>query len=338
MESRRKSTRGPNAGGIGGTRRKHGRHEGALGLLYISPWLFGLAVFTSIPILASLVLSLTTYDVLRPQLTRFVFLDNYRWVATNPNTLLAIFNTLKFAAVTIPLSIGLALGAALLVHHRLLAGRPLFRTLFFLPAQIPITASVLMWSAFLVGSGNQPLTWLQSTSASIGDGLSRIPIAGAFLASNWPSGWFTDATWAFPELILMSIWGIGNMTLIFLAGLQAVPTVLYDAAKVDGAGRWQTFRSVTLPMISPVMFYNLLLGVIAAAGYFTQAYLLGGSLGNPNKQLLLYNVNVYNVGWSIDQMGRACALAWVMFAFLIGIAAVMFRTSSRWVYYAGDDR
>jgi multiple sugar transport system permease protein len=136
----------------------------------------------------------------------------------------------------------------------------------------------------------------------------------------------------------MTIWGIGNMTLIFVAGLQGVPTVLYDAVRVDGAGRWQTFRTVTLPMISPMFLYNLILSIIAAAGYFTQAYVLGGSMGDPNKQLLLYNVNLYFWGWTNDAMGRACALAWIMFTVLIVIAAILFRTSSRWVYYAGNER
>ena len=318
--------------------RKRGRRDGVWGYFYISPWIIGLVVFTGIPIIASLALSLTTYDVLRPERMRFIFLDNYRWALADPDSLTSAFATIKFAVVTIPMTIGLALAAALLVNHRLLAGKRTFRTLFFMPAQIPITASVLMWTAAYAGSGGMPMSWLQSTSSSIGEALSRLPILGSFLAANWPSGWFADASWALPALMIMSIWGIGNMTLIFVAGLQAVPTVLYDAAKVDGAGRWQTFRSVTLPMISPVMFYNLILSIIAAAGYFTQAYLLGGPLGNPDKQLLLWNVNVYQWGWTNDAMGRACALAWIMFAVLIVVAAVLFRTSSRWVYYAGSER
>ena len=320
---------------------RHGkgrRHDGAWGYVYISPWVIGLLVFTGLPIVASLTLSLFSFDVLRPERIHFIFLANYQWALSDPNTLQSMFATLKFAIVTIPLTIGLALAVALLVNQRLLAGKRVFRTLFFMPAQIPITASVLMWTAAYAGSGGQPMNWLQSTSSIIGDALSKLPFVGSFLATNWPTGWFTDATWALPALMIMSIWGIGNMTLIFVAGLQAVPTVLYDAAKVDGAGRWQTLRNVTLPMISPVMFYNLLLAIIAAAGYFTQAYVLGGSLGDPNKQLLLYNVNVYLWGWTNDAMGRACALAWIMFAVLIVLAAVLFRTSSRWVYYAGSGR
>jgi ABC-type sugar transport system permease subunit len=295
-------------------------------------------IFTGIPIIASLVLSFFSYDILRPERARFVFLDNYRWALADPDTQWSFLITLKFAAVTIPLTIGAALATAVLVNHRLLAGKRVIKTLFFLPAQIPITASVLMWTAAYAGSGGMPMYWLRSTSASIGEALSRLPIVGPFMAANWPTGWFADAGWSLPALMIMGIWGIGNMTLIFVAGLQAVPTSLYDAAKVDGCGRWQAFRAVTLPMISPVMFYNLILAIIAAAGYFTQAYLLGGSSGDPNGQLLLYNVNVYQWGWTFDAMGRACALAWIMFGVLIVVAAVLFRTSSRWVYYAGSGR
>lgn len=195
-----------------------------------------------------------------------------------------------------------------------------------------------MWTAFYAGSGGMPMTWLRSTSSSIGDGLSKLPVVGSSLAASWPSGWFTDASWALPSLIIMTLWSVGNMTLIFIAGLQTVPTALYDAAKVDGAGRWQTFRTVTLPLISPVMFYNLILSIIATAGYFTQAYVLGGPLGEPDQQLLLYNVNLYQWGWTNDAMGRACALAWILFTVLIVLAAVLFRTSSRWVYYGGSER
>jgi multiple sugar transport system permease protein len=322
----------------GGGRPRTRRHDGAWGYFYISPWIIGLIIFTGVPIIASLLLSLTTYDVLRPERTRFILFANYQWALADPNTQASFFVTVKYALVTIPLTLALALAAALLVNHRLLVGKRAFKTLFFMPAQIPISASVLMWTAAYASSGGQPMAWLHSISSSIGDAFSRLPMVGSYLAANWPSGWFTDDSWALPSLMIMSIWGIGNMTLIFVAGLQSVPTSLYDAAKVDGAGRFQTFRAVTLPMISPVMFYNLLLSIIAAAGFFTQAYVMGGPLGDPNKQLLLYNVNLYQWGWTNDEMGRACALAWIMFLVLIVVAVSLFRTSSRWVYYAGSER
>ena len=139
------------------------------------------------------------------------------------------------------------------------------------------------------------------------------------------------------RVILMSVWGIGNMTLIFLAGLQAVPTRLYEAARADGAGAWRTFRHVTLPMISPMVFYNLILSVIGVAGYFTQAF-LWSSNSRGRGQTNVWNLNLYNIGWGNDSMGKACALAWILFVVVIAISVVLFWTAKHWVYYAGGER
>jgi len=313
------------------------RREATWGYIFISPWLLGLALFTAIPIAASFVLSLTDYDLLKPERIKFVFLNNYFWAASNADTTTAVLNTLKFAAFSIPLTILTALSIALLVNHKLLAGKRVFRTLFFIPVQIPVTASVFMWLGFLIGTQGVPLAWLQTNSMALGDFLSRLPVIG-LLAPVWPAGWFTDASWTMPALILLGLWSIGNMTVIFLAGLQSVPTELYEAAQVDGAGPLKTFRNVTLPMISPMLFYNLILSIIATAGYFTQAYVLGGPLGYPNEQILLYNVNLYNQAWNYNAMGRGCALAWILFAFVIAVAILLFKSARSWVYYAGADR
>jgi multiple sugar transport system permease protein len=245
------------------------------------------------------------------------------------------FLTLKFAAVSVPLTIGVALGIALLVNHRLLVGKRVFRTLFFLPVQIPVTASVFIWLGFVTGANRMPMAWLQSTSTSIAQTLSSLPVFST-LASVYPTGWFTDRSWTLPWLILMSVWSVGNMTLIFLAGLQAVPRVLYDAARADGAGAWRTFRHVTLPMISPMVFYSLILSIIGVAGYFTQAF-LWSSNSRGRGQVNVWNLNLYNIGWGNDSMGKACALAWILFVVVIAISVVVFWTARRWVYYAGGD-
>jgi multiple sugar transport system permease protein len=318
-------------------RTSRARREATWGYVFISPWVVGLLVFTAIPIVASLVLSMTNYDLLRPENTQFVFLDNFFWAANDPSTVTSAYNTVKFAVLTIPMGILTALVIALLVNHKLLAGKRVFRTLFFIPIQIPITASVFMWLGFIIGTQGVPLAWLQTTSMDIGTNLSGLPLIGS-LAGVWPTGWFSDPTWTMPLLILMGVWGVGNMALIFLAGLQNVPTELHEAARVDGAGPWRAFRNVTIPMISPMLFYNLLLSVIGTAGYFTQAYVLGGSTGAPNQQILLYNVNLYNVAWNYNSMGRGCALAWIMFAVVLAIAVLLFRTANSWVYYAGAER
>ncbi len=301
--------------------------EAVWGYMLISPWLIGLMVFTAIPIVASLLLSFTDYDILNPDKTHWVGLANYAWAAADPGTLDAAFTTLKFAAVTVPLTLGVALGIAILVNHRLLVGKRVFRTLFFLPVQIPVTASVFIWLGFIVTGRGIPMTWLHDAVWRVAETLSGLPVFST-LAAVYPTGWFTDPGWRLPWLILLNVWGIGNMTLIFLAGLQAVPTSLYDAAKADGAGPWRTLRHVTLPMISPMIFYNLILSIISVAGYFSQAYLLGFDL---------WNVNLYQVGWHENHMGRACALAWILFIVAIAISALLFWGARRWVYYAGGD-
>ena len=321
----RRSFRGPKAS----------VREAGWGFFLISPWLVGLVVFTAIPILASLLLSFTNYDLLHPEKIRWVGLNNYAWAASDATTVSSALLTIKFAVVSVPLTIAMALGIALLVNHRLLVGKRVFRTLFFLPVQIPVTASVFIWLGFVTGANRMPMAWLQSTSTSIAQTLSHLPVFST-LAAVYPTGWFTDKTWTLPWLILMSVWGIGNMTLIFLAGLQAVPTRLYEAARVDGAGAWRTFRHVTLPMISPMVFYNLILSVIGVAGYFTQAF-LWSSNSRGRGQTNVWNLNLYNIGWGNDSMGKACALAWILFLVVIAISVVLFWTARRWVYYAGGD-
>src|SRR5450759_3076972 len=307
--------------------------EAGWGFFLISPWIVGLLVFTAIPILASLLLSFTNYDILHPENLRWVGLSNYAWAASDPTTLSSAFLTIKFAVVSVPLTMGTALGIALLVNHRLLVGKRVFRTLFFLPVQIPVTASVFIWLGFVTGAHRMPIAWLQSTSTSIAQTLSSLPVFST-LATVYPTGWFTDRSWTLPWLILMSVWGIGNMTLIFLAGLQAVPTRLYEAARVDGAGAWRTFRHVTLPTISPMVFYNLVLSIIGVAGYFTQAS-LWRSNSRAGGQTDVWNLNIYTTGWTFNAMGRACALAWILFVVVIAISGVLFWTARRWVYYAG---
>jgi multiple sugar transport system permease protein len=228
--------------------------------------------------------------------------------------------TARFALMSVPLLICLALGLALLLNQKLLAGKPVFRTLFFMPVQIPLVASTIVWQGFLNGSTG----WL----AQILHGLGL------------PSpDWFSDPAWALQGLVLLGIWGVGNMMLIFLAGLQGVPTELYEAVKVDGGGAWARFRHVTLPMISPVLFYNILISIIGVSQYFTQAYVIDPlGRGNPGGSTFFYNMNLYKEGWTYNNMGYASALAWLMMVIVVVAALVLFRTSARWVFYAGGER
>jgi multiple sugar transport system permease protein len=300
------------------------RRETLLGLAFLSPWLVGLVVFVAMPIIASLALSFTNFNILHPEDLRFIGLDNYSrmWneLLSNGAVGQSLGVTARFTLMSVPLSIGLALGMALLLNQRLLVGKPIFRTLFFMPVLIPLVASTIVWQGFLNGQSG----WLALILRSVG-----LP------APNW----FYDPAWALPGLVLLGIWGVGNMMLIFLAGLQGVPTELYEAVKVDGGGAWARFRHVTLPMISPVLFYNILISIIGVSQYFTQAYVIDpGGNGLPGGSTFFYNMNLYKEGWTYNNMGYASALAWLMMLVVVVAALVLFRSSARWVFYAGGDR
>lgn len=287
------------------------------GLLFISPWIVGFLAFSAIPMVASLVLSLTDFDPRQADELRFIGLDNYLRMFSDPALIKASLVTLRFALIVVPLTMAFALGVALLVNHKLLAGRNVFRTLFYMPLQIPIVASTVVW----IGVLNVSTGWLNLGMQSVG-----LPAID----------WLNNPFWVHPALALMGLWGIGNMMLIFLAGLQSVPSELYDAAKVDGAGPWATFRRITLPMISPVIFYNLIIVLIATFQYFTQAYVITNGRGDPGGETLFFNLNLFREAFQFYNMGYASALAWVLFVVVLGLTLVLFRTAGRWVYEGGD--
>jgi multiple sugar transport system permease protein len=201
------------------------------------------------------------------------------------------------------------------VNSPRLLGRSAFRTLFYMPMQIPIVATTIIWQGVL----NLHTGWLNYALGAIGIG---------------GPDWLNSGFWVYPGLSLISLWGVGNMMLIALAGLQTVPTELYEAARIDGAGRWAQFRNVTLPMISPVLFYNLIIGLISTFQYFTQAYVLTNGRGDPDNATLFFNLNLYREGWRYYDMGYAATLAWLLFVVVLALTIVLFRTRSRWVYEA----
>jgi multiple sugar transport system permease protein len=219
----------------------------------------------------------------------------------------------------VPATLIVSLGIAMLVNSTLLRGRNVFRTIFYMPMQIPLVASTLIW----IGVLNASTGWLNY-------GLEAIGIEGP--------DWLNSVFWVYPSLTLMGLWGIGNMMLIFLAGLQGVPSELYDAAKVDGAGRWASFRNITLPMISTVIFYNLIITLIGTFQYFTQAYIISNGRGDPANATLFYNLNLYREAFVFFDMGYGSALAWLLFAIVLGLTILLFRTAKTWVYEAGGAR
>jgi multiple sugar transport system permease protein len=298
-------------------RRLRMDREARTGLLFVAPWIVGFVIFSALPMIASLVLSLTDFDPRRPDEIQFIGLGNYAQMLQDPILLESLQVTVRFALMVVPTTLAFALGVALLVNSPLLLGRNVFRTLFYVPMQIPIVASTIVW----VGVLNVSTGWLNKSLGVVG-------IAGP--------DWLNSAAWVHPALTIMGLWGIGNMMLIFLAGLQTVPTELYDAAQVDGAGRWASFRHVTLPLISPVIFYNLVIALIATFQYFTQAYIVSNGRGDPDRATLFFNLNLYREGFAFFHMGYASALAWLLFVIVLGLTIVLFRTAGSWVFQGGE--
>ena len=290
-----------------------GRRESLWGLAFISPWILGAMIFTLLPMGASFVISLTNFDPRYPDADRSVGIANYQRLLTDPLVLQSLGVTVKFALVMLPLTLGVSLGLAMLVNNPRLLGRSIFRTLFYMPMQIPIVATTLIWQGVL----NLHTGWLNKVLGVFG-------ITGP--------DWLNSAAWVYPGLSLISLWGTGTMMLIALAGLQSVPTELYEAARIDGAGRWAQFRNVTLPMVSPVLFYNLIIALIGTFQYFTQAYVLTNGRGDPDNATLFFNLNLYREGWRYYDMGYAATLAWLLFVIVLALTVILFRTRSRWVY------
>lgn len=295
------------------------RRERNAALRFISPWIVGFLVFTAWPILYSAYLSLTDYDVLTDP--TFVGTDNYERMATDPKVRLALWNTLQYTIIQVPLYVVVALALALLLNQ---AGRSagFFRTAFFIPKMTPpVAVGVLL---LLLFNGQYGL---------VNEVLGVFGIDG-------PS-WTTDATWIKPGLALISLWSVGSSVIILLAALRDVPTELYDAARVDGAGWWRRTRTVTLPMISGALFFVTVVNTIAAFQMFTEAYSAYFGAGNStysNDAALFYVIYLFREGFEQLHMGYASALAWLLFVVIMLVTAVQLLVSRRLVYYEGEQR
>ena len=289
--------------------------------LFISPWLIGFIVLTLGPMVATLILSFTRYDLLTPPV--WVGLQNFTRAFQDPSFWQAVKVTLTFAVWFVPLSLLGGLGIALLMNQPL-RGINVFRTIYYIPAVVPAVASAVLW------------LWIFHPTRGILNnalGLFGLP-KGA-----WP-WWFLDPKWALPAIIIMSLWGVGGTMIIWLAGLKGIPQVLYEAATVDGAGRWPLFRYITLPQLSPVIFFNLILGLIGAFQVFTPAKLLSpGGTGGPEGSTLFYVLYLYEVGFGGSfQMGYAAALSWLLFIAIMVCTLLVIRSSTLWVYYESETK
>ena len=291
------------------------RREAQWGFVFISPWIVGFILFTFVPMAAALVFSFTDFDLRRPDEIHFIGLQNYQRLLSDPGVAHSMGITLRFIAITVPLNLLFALGLALLLNSKRVAGKNVLRTLFYMPIQIPLVAATLIWLGVLNGSTG----WVNRVLEIFG-------VQGP--------DWIADSSWVLVALALIGIWGVGNMMLIFIAGLQGVPTELYDAVKVDGAGAWTTFWRVTLPLITPILFYNLLISLVTSFQVFIQPYVLKN--GIPDDATNLFNVNLYREAFVFNQMGYASALGWVLFGVILTVTVALFWSSRRWVYYAAE--
>ncbi|PGH50313.1 carbohydrate ABC transporter permease [Streptomyces sp. Ru87] len=296
-------------------RRPRREREGAA-WVFLSPWVLGAAVLTLLPMAVSLYLSFTDYDMFEPP--SFVGLRNYTQMFTeDPRYWRSVTTTLLYVVIAVPLQLALALAVALALKS-VRRGKGFYRSAFYAPSLLGASMSIaLVWRALFNDGG------------TVDDLLSR---AGLDIG-----GWVNQPGWALLAVALLTVWQFGAPMVIFLAGLQQIPTELYEAASVDGAGRWRQFVSVTLPMLSPVLFFNLVLQTIQAFQVFTPAFAVSGGRGGPADSTLFYTLYLYDRGFTASHMGYASAMAWVLLLAVAAVTAVLFRTSRSWVFYAAEE-
>jgi multiple sugar transport system permease protein len=297
------------------------RREAIDGYVFILPWFLGLLIFILGPFIAGLYFSLTEYDGLTPP--RWIGLQNYQNVLFNDDKFwLAVSNTVWYVGASVLPSVVLGLCLALLLNQKV-RGITVFRTLFYMPSIVPAVASIALFIYILHDRFGLLNELLFNVFNVIGP------------------RWLTSPAWSKPSLVLWSLWGLGSGMIIYLAGLQGVPEVLYEAAALDGAGALRRFWRITLPMISPTIFFVLTLGIIGSFQIFTPVFLLGGSnygqaAAGPMDSLLFWVVYIYNQGFFYFRMGYASALAWLLFIILVVLTLIQFRLANRWVYYEDE--
>jgi len=294
--------------------RRRRQRSLAVGLLFISPFIIGTLAFRVYPFLASLYYSFRSTTMLNSG--RFVGLDNYRSLLADDLFWTSLGNTLYFTAGSIVTGTVGAIALAMLLNQRI-RGMTVYRIIFYLPSIVPLVAVsvVFIWI-------------LHPQYGIINYGLDRLGLPTL--------GWFSSPTWAMPGLIIVSLWGLGNAMIIYLAGLQDIPGELYEAATLDGASAWARTWSITLPLLSPVILFNVIIGLIGGFQYFVEPYVI--TQGGPADATLTYSLYLYKNAFTFFKMGYASAMAWILFVLIMLVTLVVFRTSARWVFYQGHGR
>ncbi|HEX2908267.1 MAG TPA: sugar ABC transporter permease [Phototrophicaceae bacterium] len=300
--------------------------------LFLAPWLVGFFILTLYPMIYSLVLSFTDYDFTNPASTQWIGIGNYvkmfgsmfglsefttvtgEVMHVDPYYLKSLSVTLSYVLVSVPLKLIFALGVAVLLNQKL-RWVPFYRAVYYIPTLLGGSIAIaVLWRKLFEKEG----------------------LINGFLAvfgfTDLPS-WITDPRYAIWTLVLLSVWQFGSSMIIFLAGLKQIPQEYYDAASVDGANKFQQFYAITIPLLSPVILFNLIIQMIGAFQAFTQAYIIGGGRGGVLNSTLFYTLHLYIQGWTYHEMGYASAMAWVLLLIIGGLTAIVFRSSSLWVSY-----
>jgi multiple sugar transport system permease protein len=302
------------------------RTEARWGLAFLSPWMVGFLLFYFLPMLASFVFSLHQFNPAVPDQAKFIGFDNwYRALVVDKEVRLSFVRTIHFAAISLPISLSFALFLALLLNSEHVIGKNVYRTLFYMPTMIHLVASVLIWNGVL----NEQTGWINVL-------IERL--TGIQATGTQGIRWLANPQLVYYAYTMFGLWGVGNAMIIFLAGLQGVPTEVYEAAEIDGANYWQRLFRITFPLITPVIFYQLVLGVIGSLQYFLAPFVLNAGTGFPEGKTRFYMVYFYKQSFSFFNMGYGATLAWLMFIVALIITIILFGTARYWVYYAAEER
>ncbi|MFS8199632.1 carbohydrate ABC transporter permease [Streptomyces sp. CWNU-52B] len=298
-------------------RRRPRREQQWPAFVFLTPWMLGAIVLTLVPMAVSLYLSFTDYNLFDPP--QWVGLRNYKEMLTeDPRFWRSVGTTLLYVVLAVPLKLLLALGAAMLLKN-LGRGRAFYRSAFYAPSLLGASMTIaLVWRALFNDGGTVP------------DLLSTLGIGGG-------AGWIGNPDLSVFVVVLLTVWQFGAPMVIFLAGLMQISPDLYEAAALDGAGRWRQFVSVTVPMLSPVVFFNLVLEMIQSFQVFTPAYAISGGDGGPADSTMFYTLYLYERGFTASHMGYAAAMAWLLLIAIGVITLILFRTSRSWVFYADEE-
>jgi multiple sugar transport system permease protein len=288
------------------------RDEALAGYLAILPWLLGFLIFSLGPIVASFVLMFVRWEVVTPP--AWAGLDNFDRLIHDPLVPVSLWNTLFYTVLAVPLHLLAALAAALLLNVGV-RGTNIYRVLIYLPSQMPVVASAILWFFIFsptYGLGNAVLGWFGQPAQQ----------------------WLFDVNLVKPSLVIMAVWSLGGAMIIFLAGLQGIPEALYEAARIDGAGVWRLFRHITVPLLSPTIFFNLIIGIIGSFQVFTNVLIMTN--GGPGNASLVFVLYIYRNAFQNFRMGYASLLAWVLFLIVLVLTVVQFRVSRSWVFYEAE--